>query len=132
MNTKKLSKTTLVEYIQEQIDELQYAYHVTSRRNLKSIMKKGLEPRIPEDYGEYGDVKGVYLFKTLDDTRNALFNWLGERIEEIEEETGKDYNEVVLKINISGLEEYLIDSVEYEWTCMVNIEASRIVDSFEM
>lgn len=95
-------------------------------------MKRGLETRIPEDYGEYGDVKAVYLFKTLDDTRNALFNWLGERIEEIEEETGKDYNEVVLKINISGLEEYLIDSVEYEWICMVNIEPSRIVDSFEM
>jgi hypothetical protein len=132
MNTKKLSRTTLVEYIQEQIDELQYAYHVTSRRNLKSIMKKGLEIRKPEDYSEYGDVKAVYLFKTLDDTRNALFNWLGERIEEIEEETGKDYNEVVLKINISGLVKYLIDSVEYEWICLVNIGPSRIVDSFEM
>jgi hypothetical protein len=132
MNTKKLSNTTLVEYIREQIDELQYAYHVTSRRNLKSIMRKGLEPRIPEDYGVNGDVKGVYLFKTLDDTKNALYNWLGERIEEIEEETGKNYNEVVLKINISGLEAYLIDSVEYEWTCLVKIVPSRIVDSFEM
>ena len=95
-------------------------------------MKTGLEPRIPEDYANTGDVQGVYLFKTLDDTKNALYNWLGERIDDIEEETGKPYDEVVLKINIAGLEEYLIDSVEYEWTCIVRIEPSRIIEVFEM
>lgn len=109
-----------------------FAYHVTSRRNLKSIMKNGLEPRIPEDYGENGDTKGVYLFKTLEDTENALFNWLGERIEEIEEETGEEYDEVVLKIDISNLEDELIDTVEYEWLCLVKIEPFRIVDIIEM
>jgi hypothetical protein len=122
----------LIEIIKEEIQESQYAYHVTSRNNLKSIMKKGLEPRIPEDYADTGDIKGVYLFKTLDDTKNALYNWLGERIEEIEEEIGKPYDEIVLKINISGLEEYLIDSVEYEWTCTVRIESSRIIEVLEM
>lgn len=95
-------------------------------------MKKGLEPRVPEDYGENGDIKGVYLFKTIEDTENALFNWLGERIEEIEEETGKEYDEIVLKVDISGLQEQLLDTVEYEWVCLVNIEPYRIIEVIEM
>lgn len=123
--------TNFNNFINENVNS-KYAYHVTSRKNLKSIMKKGLEPRIPEDYGENGDIKGVYLFKTLEDTENALFNWLGERIEEIEEETGKEYDEIVLKVDISGLQEKLLDTVEYEWVCLVNIESSRIVDVIEM
>ena len=118
--------------INENTIEEKFAYHVTNRKNLKSIMKRGLEPRVPHDYGNNGDTKGVYLFKTIDDTKNALYNWLGERIEEWEEETGKVYDEVVLKINIDGLEEHLIDSVEYEWTCLVVIEPSRIVEVLEM
>lgn len=131
---KKFIATTLREYLNENVDlnEPKFAYHVTRRKNLTSIKKKGLEPRIPIDYGTDGDVKGVYLFKTIEDTQNALYNWLGERIEEWEEENDKEYDEVVLKININGLEEHLIDSVEYEWTCLVNIEPSRIVDVIEM
>lgn len=120
------------QFVNEQVNEPKFAYHVTRRKNLTSIKKKGLESRIPKDYGTDGDVKGVYLFKTIEDTQNALYNWLGERIEEWEEENDKEYDEVVLKINISGLEEHLIDSVEYEWTCLVNIEPSRIVDVIEM
>ncbi len=120
------------QFMNENVNEPKFVYHVTRRKNLNSIKKKGLEPRIPKDYGTDGDVKGVYLFKTIEDTQNALYNWLGERIEEWEEENDKEYDEVVLKINISGLEEHLIDSVEYEWTCLVNIEPSRIVDVIEM
>jgi len=118
--------------VNEQVNEPKFAYHVTRRKNLPSIKKKGLEPRVPKDYGTDGDIKGVYLFKTIEDTQNALYNWLGERIEEWEEENDKEYDEVVLKINIDGLEQDLIDSVEYEWTCLVNIEPLRIVDVIEM
>lgn len=118
--------------VDEQVNELEFAYHVTRRKNIPSIKKHGLKPRIPKDYGTHGDIKGVYLFKTIEDTQNALYNWLGERIEEWEEENDKEYDEVVLKINISGLEEHLIDSVEYEWTCLVNIDPSRVVDVIEM
>lgn len=112
--------------------EGQFAYHVTRRENLPSIMSKGLEPRIPNDYGTSGDIKGVYLFKTIEDVEGALYNWLGERIEEWEEENDLVYDEVVLKINIVGLEHHLIDSVEYEWTCVVNIEPSRIIEIIKM
>lgn len=109
-----------------EINTSDFAYHVTSKNNLKSIMENGLEPRVPKDYGSDGDIKGVYLFKTRDDVENALYNWLGERIDEIEEESGEDYNEIILKINIKGLEDYLIDSVEYEWTCTTTIDPNRI------
>lgn len=120
------------DFLVEQQSDMTFAYHVTRRKNLNSIKKKGLIPKIPKDYGINGDIKGVYLFKTIDDTKNALYNWLGERIEEWEEENDKEYDEVVLKINITGLEEHLIDSVEYEWTCLVNIEPTRIVDILEI
>jgi hypothetical protein len=109
-----------------------YAYHVTRKENLASIKAKGLELNVPADYGDMGDVKGIYLFKTIDDTENALYNWLGERINEWEEENDQAYNEVVLKVNITGLKNDLIDSVAYEWICLVNIEPSRIEDVQEM
>lgn len=108
------------------------AYHVTRRSNLDSIRNIGLEPRIPKDFGLEGDVKGVYLFKTIDDVENSLYNWLGERIDEWEEETGEEYDEIVLKIDLTGLEKELIDSVEYEWTCITTIESHRIIDVIEM
>jgi hypothetical protein len=109
------------------INKQKFAYHVTRLKNLNSIKKKGLEPRIPKDYGINGDVEAVYLFKTIEDTQNALYNWLGERIEELEEELEEDYDEVILKINIDGLEEYLIDTVGYEWTCLTSINPLRII-----
>jgi hypothetical protein len=111
-------------------DNPTHAYHVTSRKNLESIMKDGLEPRVPEDYGLDGDTKGIYLFRTKDDMGNALMNWFGERIEEWEEENGQDYDEVGLVINIKGLE--LIDSVEYEWISIDHISPDRIISTIEV
>jgi hypothetical protein len=118
--------------VNEGINESKFAYHVTRRKNLTSIKIKGIEPRVPTDYGDNGDAKAVYLFKTEDDTKTALYQWLGERIDDWEEENDEEYDEIVLKINIDGLEEDLIDTVEYEWTCLVTIEQSRIVDVIEM
>lgn len=68
MNHINISLTTFINEHQGRL----LGYHVTSKRNLRSIMKKGLVPHVPEDYGEHGDVEGVYLFKSLDDTRTAL------------------------------------------------------------
>lgn len=131
MKLRKLVESILYEQSHASRGE-KFAYHVTRRSNLSSIMSSGLEPRVPTDYGIGGDVKGVYLFKTIADTENALFNWLGERIDEWEEENDEEYDEVVLKVDIAGLEAHLIDSVEYEWTCVIQIEPSRIVDVIEM
>ncbi len=107
-------------------------YHVTRRENVPSIMESGLQPRVPEDYGDSGDIEAVYLFKSLDDAKNALYNWLGERIEEWEEENGEEYDEVVLVVDLSGMEADLIDSVEYEWTCVAAISPDRILEINEI
>ena len=52
-----------INFINEQVSEQNIAYHVTRRKNLNSIKKKGLIPSMPKEYGTNGDVKGVYLFK---------------------------------------------------------------------
>lgn len=102
------------------------AYHVTDKKNLESILKNGLEPKIPLDYGENGDVKGVYFFKTREDMNIALSSWFGDRMDEIEEETGEIYEEIELIVDITGLDR--IDSVEYEWIVTENISPDKIID----
>lgn len=116
----------------EQLDNGIYAYHVTRRVNLESIKENGLKMSIPEDYGTDGDIEGVYLFKTLDDAKDALFQWMGIRIEEWEEENDEEYDEICLKVDIDGIEQYLIDSVDYEYISTIDIEPSRIVEILEI
>ena len=95
-----------------------FAYHVTSISHLENIKKEGIIPSKPEDFD---DELGVYLFKSFGEVEGALSGWLGDRIDEWEEETGEEYSEIVLKINITGLEDTLIDTVGYEWFCPVKI-----------
>ena len=102
-------------------------YHVTDKRNIKSILIQGLIPQSPLDFGDSGDVKGVYLFKTKEDMESALGQWFGDRIEEWEEENDKKYKETCLTVDLTGLEPYLVDSVEYEWTCTATITPDRIL-----
>lgn len=103
-----------------------YGYHVTSKNNLQSIYRNGLIPNIPPD--SPGEINAIFLFKTKEDAKMALYQWLGERIDDFEEETGIPYEEVLLTIDLSGLEEYLIDTVEYEWACLIKISPDRIIN----
>ena len=107
-------------------------YHITSKRNLPSIMKKGLLVKKPEDYGTDGDIEGIYFFKTLNDAKNALMNWLGQRIEDIEEQTGKPYDEICLVVDLTDFKNNMIDSVEYEWTVVKNIPSSKIIKTLNV
>lgn len=104
-------------------------YHITRQSNLNKIMKKGLEPRVPEDFGESGDIKGIYLFKTIDDCENALSNWFGERIEEWEEDNDKEFKESLIVVDLTGLD--LFDSVEYEWVCLEHISPDRFLEVYK-
>ena len=106
--------------IKEQTD-IRLGYHVTFKHLLPKIKKEGLIPKIPKDMD---DVKAVYLFKSIDDAENALYNWLGELIE-MEEELGRTLEEITLEVNITGLN--CIDSVEYEWICVDHINPNRII-----
>lgn len=127
----------IINIIKEEIDrfvgENQFAYHVTRRENLPSIYKRGLLPRVPEDFGLVGDKKGIYLFKTYDDMENAFYNWLGMWIEDWEETHGEDYDEVALKIDMSKIyPESIEDSVDYEWIVTETIPPEAIIKVIEV
>ncbi len=103
-------------------------YHVTSKRNLPSIYQNGLKLNVPEDYGDSGDELGIYCFPSIEDVENALYNWLGERIEEWEEENQIEYDEIVLVLDISSLNIKKDHSVDYEIIVKDPISSDRIVD----
>lgn len=127
----------LNDIIKEEIDrfigENQFAYHVTRRKNLPSIQKTGLEPKVPEDFGLVGDKRGVYLFKTYDDMVNGLYNWLGMRIEDWEETHGEEYDEIGLKIDMNKINpDSIEDSVDYEWIVTETIQPEAIIELIEI
>lgn len=103
-------------------------YHITFKHLLSDIKRDGLKPQVPSDMEE--DYKAVYLFKSIDDAKNALLNWLGERIEEMEEEQDIPFEEMCLEVDLTGLE--IIDSVEYEWACLDLITPDRILSITEI
>ena len=60
-------------------------YHVTLADNLPRIMKQGLVPQKGPRASLIGeDEDGIYLFKTIDDAEDALYQWLGEEFDEDE------------------------------------------------
>lgn len=69
-------------------------FHVTPISNLESIMKNGLIPQAGERSEKLEEDPGVFLFPTYDDCENALFNWLGEEFDELDEEV------VTLKVEL--------------------------------
>jgi hypothetical protein len=100
------------------------AYHVTFKHLLPSIRQQGLVPHVPDDT-VFTELKAVFLFKSKEDAKNALYNWLGERIEEMEEEAGFEFEDVLLTVDISGLD--CVETTGYEWSCLNVIEPRRIL-----
>ena len=47
-------------------------YHATEKKNLSSILTQGLIPQVRSRSAMLDEDKAVFLFKTLDDTENAL------------------------------------------------------------
>lgn len=73
-------------------------YHITDIENLPSISIEGLVPgigRLSEKYGEQED--RLYFFHNADDLENALLNWLGEELDDIDAEDGYEHEHVVLE-----------------------------------
>lgn len=60
-------------------------YHVTLKRNLKSIMKYGLIPQVGERSAKLNEELGVFLFPSVEDMELALEQWLGDEFDEEEE-----------------------------------------------
>lgn len=83
---------TFDQYLSESIDEIYY--HITPTKNVKSILKNGLEPRIGELSKDIGEEEPkIYLFKTKDAVEDGWANWMEPYFDEDEPIT-------VLKITI--------------------------------
>lgn len=67
--------------------ERKMAFHVTLKSNIESILKSGLVPQIGERSEILGELEpAVYLFRTFEECDNALWNWLGEEFEDLDED----------------------------------------------
>jgi len=60
-------------------------YHTTTKDSWDKIQNEGLIPIVGIRSEELKEEKGVFLFKSLDDLDNALFNWFGESFDYDEE-----------------------------------------------
>ena len=127
MNSDNLKIIQILENMNKLI-----VYHVTTKRYLAPIKQNGLIPKIPEDYGESGDEIGIYCFPSMDDAEQAMMNWLGERIEEWEDENQQEYQECVLELDISGLQYTQDPDVGYEIIVKEPISPDRILKVLEI
>lgn len=102
-------------------------YHVTPIWNLLKIKKQGLIPqsgRLSNKLGESGD--SIFLFSTIDDMENALYNWLGEEYEELEKEMGQEIQLAVLKVKIPE-DSTVSSTVDYEFQVFDPIPPENII-----
>ena len=100
------------------------AYHVTLESNLKSILSQGFIPSIGERSEKLGEnEKAVYFFNSLQECDNALWNWLGEEFEDIEEDL------IIIEVDIDKKWIQFDENGElfYETKVTENVGADRIV-----
>ena len=96
------------------------AYHVTPTRNLRSIMKNGLRPQIGDRSSQLdGEVEGIFLFPSLNDVEAAVSSWLGDEFDEDEELS-------LLAVDITGLEDNIVQGADYETIVNTTISPDRI------
>lgn len=58
-------------------------FHVTEKKNLTTILSKGLRPSIGTRSAKVGETEpAVFLFRTESDMEYALMNWLGDEFDE--------------------------------------------------
>lgn len=96
------------------------AYHVTEKKNLKSILANGLKPSIGPRSKDLGEAKeAVYFFTSLDDVANALMNWLGEWYEDQD-----DVELVILEVDLSAIK---VEHEAFEVQVYESIDPSRII-----
>ncbi len=100
------------------------AYHVTPASNMKSILSQGFIPSIGERSENLGETeKAAYFFHSLEECDNALWNWLGEEFEDVDEDL------VIFEVNIDEKWTVFDDSGQlfYEIKVTEKVEPHRIV-----
>ena len=60
-------------------------FHVTPRDNVRDILKHGLVPDIGPRSADAGEIKKqIYLFASYGDVEDAMLNWLGDEMEDLD------------------------------------------------
>ena len=101
-----------------------FAYHVTSRSNLDSILEHGITPRTGRNAAQRGESEhAVYCFSSMEACEEALMNWLGEQFDE-------DDALVILTVWIDGL---ALQPAEVEWEVAIreSVPPERIVEAVD-
>lgn len=96
-------------------------YHYTYRKNLKSILKKGLIPHKPNTNG-ISDPQAVYCFTNLEELENGLNNWLSDKMHFDEETT--DLEGAILEVDLTGIP--TIEGAPWEHVIPSKINPERI------
>lgn len=106
------------------------AFHVTPKKNLTSILKNGLLPQIGErssqlnpDGIQLESVPRVYLFPTRNDCDTALYQWLGEQFEDLDDDL------VFIEVSTKGLE--IESDCEFEISTRKAINPVRITNVYD-
>ena len=119
---QNIAKRALAWILGKQTKEINesVAYHVTPTRNLRSIMKNGLRPQIGDRSGQLdGEVEGIFLFPSLGDVEAAVSSWLGDEFDEDDELS-------LLAVDITGLEDNIVQGADYETIVNTTISPDRI------
>lgn len=95
-------------------------FHATLAANVSSIMEQGLIPQIGERSVQLdGEREGVFLFTSEESCEDALANWLGDELDEV------DDGVVILKVELP--EHFPLDfDVEWEAISRQTIDPSCI------
>lgn len=95
-------------------------FHVTPASNVEPILKKGLTPQLGERSQQVANEKeGVFLFCDYESCENALWNWLGEEFEDLEEDL------IILKVDLPD-DFPLEQEVEWEAISRIRIDPTYI------
>ena len=114
-------------------------YHVTPKENIHSILEDGIISHSGERSSQIGD-SGVFLFPSQADMEDALMNWLGDELEEVEEllylviELPEDWEftsdvEFEVRSNDSISPEYIVDILDEDNNSVYDTYSSTSVSS---
>jgi hypothetical protein len=105
--------------------EKKYAYFIAPAEDIGKIQHQGLLPERADWDEEKDNVKGVHMLKSTQDVAKVLETWLGANIEYWEDTNERAYNEMMLTIDITGLE--LIEGIGNVLISTEPIDSKRII-----
>ena len=114
MGVESLERLNLKEWAIDLNDYNTEYYHVTLSKSVKSILNKGLIPKLGERSLEIGEKeKLIFLFPSEEDMECAVMQWLGDWYED---KYGENVKLSCLKINLPY--DFPIKNGEVSYECI--------------